>query len=290
MRALADVVSGDLLERGDRERAADRSRDRSELSSCRGQAVDPGDEEILERGREEIRAHGDRPRPPARLQASLEQGPRELLEIEGVPLRLPHESHPRDGVDLALEDSRQHLLGCVVRQGAEGDLGGSVAVVAEGTQAKRRALRAGGELLGEHQCDRRTLGEVENRLGKLPRGGVRPVHVLERDDDRLLPRKRFQPADVRLPDPLGASCVLRRCRLEGAGAGRGWEARRRARCRRAHRASPEPSSEQRSLPRRLRRRASRAALPRTARRRGRRTRDSGLRATRPGLRRARGAR
>ena len=71
--------------------------------------------------------------------------------------------------------------------------------------------------------------EVENRLGELPRRRVRPVHVLERDDDRLLSRQRLEPADVRLPNLLGASCVRRSPRLGAAGAARALGARRRAR-------------------------------------------------------------
>ena len=61
-----------------------------------------------------------------------------------------------------------------------------MAVVAERAHPKRRSLGAGDRLLGEDERDRRALGELEHGLGELARLRVRPVGVLERDDDRLL--------------------------------------------------------------------------------------------------------
>jgi len=133
---------------------------------------------------------------------------RELLHVEGIPLGLPNEAHSRNCVDLASENDRQHLLGGLVQKRAERDLGRSMSVAPERTQAERRAFRAGGELCGEDDRDRCALREVENRFGEVSGRRVRPMHVLQRDDNRSFPRERFEPADVRLSDVIGVPRVV----------------------------------------------------------------------------------
>ena len=118
---LVDALSGDVLQHADRERAADRRGDLGEPARTVRLAVDPRDEQVLERRRQQLeRPHRHRPRPAAWLEGALEERPRELLEVERVALRLPDEARSGSRDRSVADQPAQQLLGAASESGPSG--------------------------------------------------------------------------------------------------------------------------------------------------------------------------
>lgn len=81
--------------------------------------------------------------------------------------------------------------------------------VTERTDAEAGRLRGGIGSHRRHEQNGRAVGEAEEQLGKLARGGQGPVHVLDCDDDWARLGERLDPRD----DRLCAVCRLAAGRL-----------------------------------------------------------------------------
>ena len=180
----AQLLLARARERGQhlhRHRLADGGRGLQQPALAIGQAVDAGTEDLL---------HGVRHRDVLGRPALLAHGARELLEEEGIALRLAHDplAH-RIGEPLAGEEAAQHAAAVLRTEGLERDLG-------EVRPLERRGPVPGP--VGHDQEQRHPLHGLEHLAQRLG-GGVHPVDVLDGDDEGPLPRR----AEAHLAQDLG---------------------------------------------------------------------------------------
>ncbi len=181
----------------DRELAAHDRGDLREPARTRLEAVDPRHEEGLERGRQlRRRPRRDRPRPPP-VAAGLHQRADELLDVQRVPLGLRDELVP-DG--LAEQSGRHDRIDQLARgvggERSQRQLLGPVRELALRLRAEHPSLRSGIGAKGHGEHHGRPVGEVQEALGQLAGRPVRPVQVVQCQDERALGRHRLDPGQV----------------------------------------------------------------------------------------------
>ena len=231
------------------------------------QAVDPGEDDLLD-GRRDLDLDRVVEPPPLALaheRPRVHERPHELLEEERVPLgRLEdpplHLVRQGPGPDERVE---QFAVG-VARERLERDLAGPVREL-----ARRALLHAPGRVVafgsgGQDEQQRGRLGVLQQAFEQLERGRVGPVEVLEDDEDRPVLRQTRR-----------AARGSRRRSGTGGPRARARPAVRAPRVRATARASRPGTGRPRAAGRRTARRAS-AAGPAS---RGARARPRGRRAT-----------
>ena len=125
--------------------------------------------------------------------AGVQQGAHDLLQVEGIALRAVEDPPLEVDGQRRRPDQRveQRPVLALVQQ-IEGELPGAVRQLAQGALAQhpRRVLALRPRDEDDEQSG--VLGEIEQGLHELERGGIGPVHVVQRHHERPAFRQRAQ--------------------------------------------------------------------------------------------------
>ncbi len=187
----------DVLENALGEAPADHRRDLDEPARLGRQAVDPREQEALERGGEPGARVRRRDRPAVALSLPLDEGVQQLLEVERVALGAHDDLRQLRRVQLlALRPRAEELLGGIVVERPERGLRGAVEEVQQRARPQLPALRLRVDARRRDQEDRCGIRKLEQILGQCARGRIGPVHVLDSDHHWTLRRERAHPGGV----------------------------------------------------------------------------------------------
>src|SRR5207248_6489496 len=180
------VAAEHAFEERQAEPAAER-RGRGEhlVGLCR-QAVDPREQDLLDRRRNlDLDRVVESPAPVlVGERARVGERSDQLLEVEGIPFRLLEQAALQLLRQRLLADEcQQELPRAIARRRFERELARQMRVFArrELAQTPRRMVALAS--LGDHEQDRGLLTDREQPLGELNRGRIGPVEVLEDDRD-----------------------------------------------------------------------------------------------------------
>ena len=215
------TVAGDLLEDRQRELPAEDRRDPEEVLRRGGEAIDPGEDQLLD-GLRKLHRHVAL-EDPASLggakRSGLDHRADELLQVEGVALGPSEEpSLELVGERGAAGERGEQLAVALPAERLERELARAVREVAQGVLAKRQGCVPALDPARQDEQDRRALRELEEAPEEGERGGVRPVEVVERQRQWPLAREPLEELDSRRVDPLLDHL---RGRIRGAGAAGG---------------------------------------------------------------------
>ena len=119
--------------------------------------------------------------------AALEERSEQLLEVERVALGPRDDLVARRLVERPRAERREQLACRRGGKRVERDLGRAVRELGEDARAEPPSLRGRVAPQRRDEQERGAVGELEEVLGQLARRRVRPVQVLDREDDRRLP-------------------------------------------------------------------------------------------------------
>ena len=158
-----------------------------------------------------------RPCTAAPFSGTVGETDQELLDVQRVALRGRHDERTCRRVELAAARQLvEELDRDVVRHRPEWQLDGPVRIVRVDPHAHSPAARAA---LGPHGADeqeRDLIRELEQLVGEVARGRIRPVEILDRDDDGTALRKAPHPLSVRAADSGCELLRLQACRRSSA--------------------------------------------------------------------------